>query len=58
MRSGVRFPHWHLQKRRSVIDVVYVLVSVSFFGLMAGYVAGCNRLGRVADAEQEGSGRP
>lgn len=41
-----------------MIDVVYVLVSVLFFGLMAAYVAGCARLGRVADAEREGSGRP
>ncbi len=29
-------------------DAVYVLTTVLFFGLMLGYVAWCERLGRVA----------
>jgi hypothetical protein len=32
-----------------MIDLVYVLGTVVFFGLMLLYIAGCDRLGRSAD---------
>jgi hypothetical protein len=35
-----------------MIDLVYVLGTVAFFGLMLLYVAGCNRLGRSTDVER------
>jgi hypothetical protein len=30
-------------------DVVYILVTLAFFGLMVAYVRGCERLGRESD---------
>jgi hypothetical protein len=33
-------------------DLVYVLGTVAFFGLMLLYIAGCDRLGRSADVER------
>ncbi len=39
-------------------DVIYVLASVLFFVLMIGYVAVCDRLGRAAQADDEGEHRP
>ena len=39
-------------------DVIYVLASVLFFVLMLGYVAGCDRLGRAGQADDEGERRP
>jgi len=27
-------------------DVIYILVTVAFYGLMLGYVEGCRRLGQ------------
>lgn len=40
-----------------MIDLLYVLATVGFFGLMLTYVAFCERLGRAAGAEaaQDGS---
>ena len=35
-----------------MIDLVYVLGTVAFFGLMLLYIAGCDRLGRTADVER------
>jgi hypothetical protein len=35
-----------------MIDLVYVLGTVAFFGLMLLYIAGCDRLGRGADVER------
>jgi hypothetical protein len=35
-----------------MIDIVYVVGTIAFFGLMLLYVAGCNRLGRTADVER------
>ena len=35
-----------------MIDLVYVLGTVAFFGLMLLYIAGCDRLGRSADVER------
>ena len=34
-------------------DVVYILVTVAFFGLMLAYVKGCERLGQDATGEEE-----
>ena len=34
-----------------MIDFIYVLASVVFFAIMLAYVAGCDRMGRQADAE-------
>ena len=34
-------------------DVVYILLTVAFFGLMLAYVRGCERLGRDATREEE-----
>jgi len=36
-----------------MLDVVYILVTVAFFGLMLAYVRGCDMLGREATGEQE-----
>ena len=35
-----------------MIDIVYVAGTILFFLLMLLYVEGCDRLGRVADAER------
>jgi len=35
-----------------MLDLVYVLGTVAFFGLMLLYIAGCDRLGRSADVER------
>lgn len=34
-------------------DVVYILLTVAFFGLMLAYVRGCERLGRDPTGEEE-----
>lgn len=34
-----------------MIDLAYVLGTVAFFALMLGYVTGCERLGRLPDAD-------
>jgi len=36
-----------------VFDLIYVLATLAFFGLMLVYVAACDRLGRSADVERE-----
>lgn len=33
-----------------MLDILYLLGSAAFFALMLAYVAGCERLGRSADA--------
>ncbi len=38
-----------------MLDVVYVVVTLAFFGLMIAYVRGCERLGREASGEEERS---
>ncbi len=35
-----------------MIDLIYIVVTVLFFGLTLLYVAGCARLGRAADVER------
>ncbi len=35
-----------------MLDIVYVLGSVGFFGLMLAYVIGCERLGRARGEER------
>ena len=34
-----------------MIDLFYLAGTVAFFALMLAYVAGCERLGRLPDAE-------
>ncbi|MEP6729394.1 MAG: hypothetical protein ABJE10_02095 [bacterium] len=34
-----------------MLDVLYVLGTIAFFALMLAYVAGCERLGRMSDAD-------
>ncbi len=36
-----------------MLDVVYIVVTLAFFGLMLAYVAGCERLGRGGAGEEE-----
>ncbi len=36
-----------------MLDIVYIAVTVAFFGLMLAYVAGCERLGRDGTGEDE-----
>jgi len=36
-----------------MLDVVYVAVTLAFFGLMIAYVRGCERLGRDGTGEEE-----
>jgi len=35
-----------------MMDLIYVASTIAFFALMIAYVAGCDRLGRTADAER------
>ena len=37
-----------------MLDLIYILLTVAFFGLMLAYVRGCERLGR----EDTGEDRP
>jgi hypothetical protein len=34
-----------------MIDLIYIIVTLAFFGLMIAYVAACARLGRRASDE-------
>jgi hypothetical protein len=36
-----------------MLDIVYIVVTLAFFGLMLAYVWGCERLGRGATGEEE-----
>ncbi len=36
-----------------MLDVVYILVTLVFFGLMLAYVRGCEHLGKDGTGEQE-----
>jgi hypothetical protein len=36
-----------------MLDVVYIALTLAFFGLMLLYVRGCERLGKDAAAEEE-----
>jgi hypothetical protein len=36
-----------------MLDLLYVAVTLAFFGLMLAYVRGCARLGRGATGEEE-----
>ncbi len=36
----------------AVRDLVYLLLTLAFFGLMLAYVRGCERLGRDASGEE------
>ena len=35
-----------------MLDVIYVLTTIAFFGLMLAYVRGCERLGEDASGEE------
>jgi hypothetical protein len=37
----------------TVLDLVYVLLTLAFFALMLWYVAGCARLGRSSEGSDE-----
>jgi len=36
-----------------MLDIVYILVTLAFFGLMLAYVYACERLGRDGSGEEE-----
>jgi hypothetical protein len=36
-----------------MLDVVYIILTLAFFGLMLAYVRGCERLGQDAAREEE-----
>jgi hypothetical protein len=36
-----------------MLDLVYILVTLAFFGLMLAYVVGCERLGRDGSGEEQ-----
>lgn len=36
-----------------MFDVVYIILTLAFFGLMLAYVRGCERLGHDATGEEE-----
>ena len=36
-----------------MLDLVYIAVTLAFFGLMIAYVHGCERLGKDGTSEQE-----
>ncbi len=36
-----------------MLDIVYILITVAFFGLMLAYVRGCERLGRDGTGEDD-----
>jgi hypothetical protein len=35
-----------------VIDIIYIAVTLAFFGLMLAYVRGCERLGKDLTGEE------
>jgi len=35
-----------------MLDLLYIAVTLAFFGLMLAYVAGCERLGREGTGEE------
>ncbi len=36
-----------------MLDLVYILLALGFFGLMLAYVSGCERLGRNSTGEED-----
>jgi len=36
-----------------MLDIVYIAVTVAFFGLMIAYVLGCEHLGRDGTGEED-----
>jgi len=38
----IRF--WHERKEKSMLDVIFILATLGFFGLSVLYVRGCERL--------------
>ena len=36
-----------------MLDLLYIAVTLAFFGLMLAYVAGCERLGREGTGEED-----
>jgi hypothetical protein len=37
----------------AMLDLVYIALTLAFFGLMVAYVRGCERLGKDGTSEQE-----
>ena len=42
-----------LQPGQNMRDVLYIFLTLAFFGLMLAYVRGCEKLGREPGGEQE-----
>ncbi len=36
-----------------MLDLVYIVVTLAFFGLMIGYVRGCEHLGKDGTTEEQ-----
>jgi hypothetical protein len=36
-----------------MLDIVYILVTLAFFGLMLAYVRGCQHLGKEGTGEED-----
>jgi len=36
-----------------MLDLVYIVVTLAFFGLMLAYVVGCERLGKDGTGEEQ-----
>ena len=36
-----------------MLDIIYIVVTLAFFGLMLAYVHGCERLGRDGTGEDD-----
>ncbi len=36
-----------------MLDILYILITLAFFGLMLAYVRGCEHLGRDGTGEEE-----
>jgi hypothetical protein len=51
-RNGVHDQRGY-DRERVVLDVIYILVTLAFFGLMLAYVRGCEMLGRESTGEEE-----
>jgi hypothetical protein len=42
-----------LDPRRTVLDIIYIAITIAFFAVMLGYVRGCERLGRDVAGNEE-----
>ena len=42
-----------LHQEGEMLDIVYILVTLAFFGLMVAYVRACEKLGQDGTGEEE-----